>query len=115
MRHLNCEFQDTARLYVIKEEQWIEHYKMYGIILVRRTHQKKTRKVVDEISVEELAIQGLKNREAPGLDGVNSELFKYGGTPLKLRLLHLLNLCWKYCIIPNAWQKAKLISLFKKG
>jgi hypothetical protein len=55
------------------------------------------------------------NREAPGLDGINLELFKYGGVPLKLRLLHLLNLSWKYCIIPSAWQKANIISQFKKG
>jgi hypothetical protein len=62
----------------------------------------------------ELAIQVLKNRKAPSLDGINLELFKYGGIPLKLRLLHLLNLSWKHCIIPSAWQKAKIIFLFKK-
>jgi hypothetical protein len=76
-----------------------------------------TGKTVGEISMEELesAIQGLKNRKAPGLDGINLELLKYGGITLKLRLLHLLHLSWKYFIIPSARQKAKIIFLFKKG
>jgi hypothetical protein len=62
----------------------------------------------------ESAIQGLKNRKASGLDGINLT-FKRGGIPLKLRLFHLLNLSWKYCIKSSAWQKEKIISLFKKG
>jgi hypothetical protein len=119
MRHLNCESQNTARLNVIKEKQWIEHYKnlRYDPGEENASEEDHTGKIVDEISMEELesAIQGLKNRKVPGLDGINLELFKYGGIPLKLRLLHLLNLSWKYCIIPSAWQKAKIISLFKKG
>jgi sorting nexin-29 len=43
------------------------------------------------------------------------EVFKYGGTVLQLRLMHLSNMCWKTCLIPKDWLKAKVISLFKKG
>jgi hypothetical protein len=119
MRHLNFEPQDPARLNVIKEKQRIENYKnlWYDPGEENAPEEDHTGKRADEISMEELesTIPGLKNSKAPGLDGINSELFKYESIPLKLRLLHLLNLSWKYCIIPSAWPKAKTMSLFKKG
>jgi hypothetical protein len=119
MRHLNCELQDTVRLNVVKEKQRIEHYKNLWCDPGEENalQEDHTEKTVDEISMEELesAIQGLKMKNATGLDDTNLEHFKYGGITLKLRLLHLLNLSWKYCIIPSARQKAKIISLFKKG
>jgi hypothetical protein len=34
----------------------------------------------------ESAIQGLKNRKTPGLDGIDVELFKYGGIPFTQRI-----------------------------
>jgi hypothetical protein len=78
MRHLNCESQDTVRLNVIKEEEWIEQYKnvWYDPGEEEAPEEDHTGKKVDEISMEELesAIQGLKNRKAPGLDGIDLEI-----------------------------------------
>jgi hypothetical protein len=57
----------------------------------------------------------LKIEKATGLDGLNMEVFKYGGTILQLRLIHLSNMCYKACAIPKNWLKPKVISLFRKG
>ena len=57
----------------------------------------------------------MKNRKAAGPDGLNSELFKYGGPALSNRLLELINKCWKERSIPEEWGQARVKSLFKKG
>ena len=61
------------------------------------------------------ALKKTKNRTAAGLDDVNSEMIKYGGLFLHLRMLHLFNMCWTSYEIPDEWMTAKVISLFKKG
>jgi hypothetical protein len=57
----------------------------------------------------------MKNGKAAGPDGLNSELFKYGGPTLSNRLLELINKCWKGRSIPEEWGQARVKSLFKKG
>jgi hypothetical protein len=57
----------------------------------------------------------MKNRKAAGPDGLNSELFKYGGPVLSNRLLKLINECWKERSIPEEWGQARVKSLSKKG
>jgi hypothetical protein len=49
-------------------------------------------KEIVEISDEELEqnLKSMKNRKAPGPDGLNSELYKYGGSVLSHRLLKLI-------------------------
>jgi len=43
----------------------------------------------------------MKNGKAARPDGLNSELFKYGGPALSNRLLELINKCWKERSIPE--------------
>jgi hypothetical protein len=52
---------------------------------------------IDDITLEEVtkAIKSMKNRKAPGLNGINVELVKYSGSLFHLKLLHFLNMCWK--------------------
>jgi sorting nexin-29 len=57
----------------------------------------------------------MKNRKAARADGLNSELFKYGGPALSNRLLELINKCWKERTIAEEWGQARVKSLFKKG
>jgi len=58
----------------------------------------------------------MKNRRAAGPDGLNSELFKYGGPVLSNhRLLEFINKCWKERSIPEKWGQARVKSLFKIG
>jgi sorting nexin-29 len=72
---------------------------------------------IDEISDEELehSLKSMKNRKAAGSDGLNSELFKYGGSVPSNRLLKLINKCWRERSIPEEWGQARVKSLFKKG
>src|SRR5215475_7162464 len=55
----------------------------------------------------EQSLKSMKNRKAPGPDGLNSELFKYGGPVLSNRLLTLINKCWKERSTPEEWGQAK--------
>jgi len=56
-----------------------------------------------------------RNRKAADPDGLNSELFKYGGPVLSNRLLKLIYKCWRERSIPDEWGQARVKSLFKKG
>jgi hypothetical protein len=57
----------------------------------------------------------MKNRKAAGLEGLNSELIKYGGPVLSNRLLKLINECWRERSVPEEWKQARVKSLFKKA
>jgi hypothetical protein len=57
----------------------------------------------------------MKNIKAAGPDGLNCELFKYGGPVLSNRLLELTNKCCKERSIPEEWGQARVKSPFKKG
>ena len=72
---------------------------------------------IDEIPDEELerSLESMKNIKAAGPDGLNSELFKYGGPVLSNRLLKLINKCWRGRSILEDWEQARVKSPFKKG
>jgi hypothetical protein len=60
---------------------------------------------LDNITIVEVkeALENSKNRKTTGLDRLNMEVFKYGGTILQLRLMHLFNMSSKTCAIPKDW------------
>jgi len=72
---------------------------------------------IDEITDEELeqSLKSMKDRKAAGPDGLNSELFTYGGPVLSHCLLKLINKCWRERLIPEEWRQARVKSLIKKG
>lgn len=120
IKHLNKTEKDTAGINVIQENQWIEHYKNLWTNkdeIYDEEENEKEKQEVDPLTLEELqgVLRKAKNRKATGSDGVNTELLKYGGTLLHLRLLHLYNECWQRNKIPKEWKVALVISLFKKG
>jgi hypothetical protein len=101
-------------------KKWCEHYKnLWHDPLNKTINRDKNIEAeeVDQITIGELklALEKTENQKTTGLDGINSELIKYGGESLELRFTNLLNECWQRCEIPDDWEKARIISLFKKG
>lgn len=120
LKHLNANEKDTARIYPIEDEKWEKHYQ--NLWCAKKPFREENcntqhRNDVDLITISELrnALMKLKNRKACGPDKINIELLKYGGIVFELRLLHLVNECWRTQDIPSDWHKAEVISLFKKG
>lgn len=123
MKYMNKEEREMANINVIEEHKWKEHYKMLWYNEeMKETIDKKENEVeekvgIDLIDIKELqdVLKSFRNRKAPGIDNMNLELIKYGGTLLQFRYLHLINMCWQKKKIPEDWKKAKIISIFKKG
>lgn len=68
-----------------------------------------------ELAELEATFIQVKDRKALCLDGINSELLKYGRIYLTFRLLYLYNIFWLACYIPENWKTANVLSAFKKG
>ena len=123
LKHLNRTNKDTIEINNIEDQKWINHYKdLWCTNSLQNDNDdpettSATSTGIDEISDEELeqSLKSMKNRKAPGPDGLNSELFKYGGPVLSNRLLKLINKCWKKRSTPEEWGQARVKSLFKKG
>jgi hypothetical protein len=79
MRHLNNIVKDTAKIYIIKVEQWSKHYEdlwsnrnevhIQGVCIGMGTLRKG--------EIEE-ALKTSANRKATGPDGINMKLLMYG-------------------------------------
>ena len=61
------------------------------------------------------AIKKLKNKKAPGKDGVCNEMIKHLGPIARQKLLELFNQSWRSGIYPTAWKEATIIPILKKG
>lgn len=60
-------------------------------------------------------IKELKNKKAPGEDGVINELIKYGGEVIYKFIADFFNKIISEVKIPEAWKVAKIILIFKKS
>ncbi|XP_044760185.1 uncharacterized protein LOC123317645 [Coccinella septempunctata] len=69
------------------------------------------------ITMEELkqAIKTLKNGKAPGCDKITSEIIKNLGNNGLENLLRISERVWKEEIIPEDWQTALIVPIYKKG
>ena len=61
------------------------------------------------------AIKRLRNKKAPGKDGVCNEMIRHLGETAKQKLLELFNQSWTTGIFPTAWKEATIIPILKKG
>ena len=73
--------------------------------------------MMSELTMSELndAISRLKNKKAPGKDGVSNEMIKHLGPAAKTKLLEIFNLSWKTGVFPPAWKEAIMIPIPKKN
>ena len=87
--------KDTIEINNIEDQKWINHYNNLWCTNSPHNNNDEPETTItslagiDEISDEELeqSLKSMKNRKAAGPDGLNSELFKYGGPNLSNRLL----------------------------
>jgi mannitol-1-phosphate/altronate dehydrogenase len=81
----------------IKKEDWIKHYTNLWFSLQaeednrEEEENKIDNEITEDITMEELneTLKRSKNRKSPGLDTINTELFKYGGSKLQECVLRL--------------------------
>ena len=88
---------DRAKIDVISEEEWLKYYgKLLVTEDVLQTIETKHSGELNAITMHELetVLKQAKNRKAPGIDGINMELWKYGSRKLKIRILQLFNDIW---------------------
>ena len=120
IKTLKRDERENVQINAVDEKTWIKHYKDLWYKEEEEEEEiNQTRLIneVDSLTLEELLeeIKKSKNRKAPGMNGINTELIKYAGILFHLRLLHFYNMCWKTSQIPKEWRQAKVISIFKKG
>ena len=88
LKHLNRTSKDTIEINNIEDQTWINHHKNLWCTNSPHSDDDEPETTttpslgIDEISNEELkqSLKSMKNRKAARPDGLNSELFKYGGT-----------------------------------
>ena len=91
----------------------VEHNKHNWIT----TRRQLSRLLTFFLTLDELekALKLTKNGKTPGLDNINSELYKYAPEEFKLRLLQFLNKVYRENCIPVEWRNAVINPIFKKG
>ncbi|VVC38899.1 Endonuclease/exonuclease/phosphatase [Cinara cedri] len=72
---------------------------------VSHTENERAEPYVEDISLKEvtIAISGLKNWKAPGIDDFPTELIKYGGKELHVVIHRLCQLIWMKERLPDSW------------
>ena len=70
-----------------------------------------------EFSIHELncAVRQLKNKKAPGKDGISNEMIRRLGGVAKQKLLDIYNHYWNTGTFPTSWKEAIIIPILKKG
>nr|KAG5696843.1 hypothetical protein BaRGS_030967 [Batillaria attramentaria] len=88
----------------------------------RRTKQELRKKTPTEsmsadFTLQELnnASRQLKNKKAPGRDGITNEMIKHLGRHAKQKLLEIYNQSWNSGEFPASWKEAIITPILKKG
>jgi hypothetical protein len=118
MKHLNSTERDTAFINNITEDQWFNFYKD---LWTNETENEIDPELNDLLTVDRIALDGLegilksfKNKKSPGNDGMNIELLKYASVEIKVRFIHIINICWNMHKIPDERTRGVICPIFKK-
>jgi hypothetical protein len=119
MKHLNSTERDTAFIDNITEDEWFSFYKD---LWTNETENEIDPELHDLLTVDSIELDKLegirklfKNKKSPGNDGMNIELLKYAPVEIKVRFLHVINICWNMHKIPGEWIRGVICPIFKKG
>ena len=68
-----------------------------------------------EVSVDDVrkAVKKLKKGKAPGVDGITSEMLRYGGDSILEWLTRVCRVCLAVGKVPKDWQRAIVVPLYK--
>jgi hypothetical protein len=72
---------------------------------------------VEEITIEDVkkALRNFKNKKAAGVDGIHSELIKYGGNKLLNRIYEIVRQIWEEERIPEKRKETITVPIHKRG
>ena len=103
--------------------RWVEYFgKLLNVNEVRReveVLERERGRLIQEvdggISIEEIgkALRKVKRGKATGLDGISGDMLVEGGVSVVNWLVRLFNLCWVMGKVPQDWQDACIVPLFK--
>ena len=140
---LNDDLQDSYKPTVLKNDneeiltgkkaadKLAEHFKEISNLKIPREKANETRQQIKHESrnqqpnecmtanftMQELnkAIHKLKNKKAPGPDGITNEMIKHLSNYAKNYLLQIFNQSWNTGTFPQYWKEATIIPIPKKG
>lgn len=71
----------------------------------------------ENIEEEEIgrAMRRIKGKEAPGVDGIPIEPWRYAGTAVKKELMEIIKQIWKNGTMPKDWRTSIIVPLYKRG
>lgn len=107
----------------VEKDKWIQYiqqlYNTEEMEINRERPQEYEHTINEEINVTtEIVtenIRKLKNRKAPGTDGICNELLKYGGQCLNQKIVELFQKILKDRQIPDEWRTSITVPIYKKG
>ena len=123
LRNRKAEVAETVKINVINQNEWERYFQqLYQTTDSSEEHNElendedNPSNAVDitEEVVKKTLVK-LKNRKAPGPDGIFNEFLKYGGDNLNKQLTILINKIIKEGRIPKEWKTSTTIPIFKKG
>lgn len=102
------------------KEVWMKHFNELlndNQQIEELLHEEDDEIVVQEPTLEEIkdVIKSSRNGKAPGKDGINNELLKYGGDELHENIYALISKIWKEETMPKEWESGQIVTLHKKG
>jgi len=121
VKQISKDVKETARIQGnIDENTFLQYYgKLWNTTNINelQLEHNSADYLHASINLDELgkALKLTKNGKNPGLDNVNSELYKNAPDEFKLRLLQFSNNIYRENCIPDEWRNAVITPIFKKG